>query len=192
MVLSMIRVFSYPLEERSFFISYLISSKQLFFVSGRISPQVLKCFNKPTTSLFVSLLVFQQPRCNLLGRVLSKLIVAEVGIFFFILLFQWSIFYSFFQSHCDVALLTHSRVWSRSCSFRAYPFNRSVVSPLQVLFILSSLASLFNRSAVWNPSYPLCLSFDSSRGSVLLISSSIIPSYQVHILFLPIPTGVMS
>ena len=32
--------------------------------------------------------------------------------------------------------------------FLAYPFNRSVVSSLQVLFILSSLASLFNSSAV--------------------------------------------
>ena len=32
--------------------------------------------------------------------------------------------------------------------FLAYPFNRSVVSSFQVLFILSSLASLFNRSAV--------------------------------------------
>ena len=35
---------------------------------------VLRCFHKPTTSLFFSLLVFQQPRCNHLGRVLSKLI----------------------------------------------------------------------------------------------------------------------
>ena len=33
-------------------------------------------------------------------------------------------------------------------SFRAYPFNRSVVPSAQVLFILSSLASLLNRSAV--------------------------------------------
>ena len=31
--------------------------------------------------------------------------------------------------------------------FHAYPFNRRVVSSIQVLFILSSLASLFNRSA---------------------------------------------
>ena len=63
-----------------------------------------------------------------------------------------------------------------SCSFHAYPFNRSVVSSLQVLFILSSLASLFNRSVVriWYslfliylvstrvisiPSCPLCSSF---------------------------------
>ena len=40
--------------------------------------------------------------------------------------------------------------------------------------ILSSFASLLNRSAVWNRSYPLCHSFNSSGGSVLLISSSIL------------------
>ena len=42
------------------------------FRSGRISPQFWEVFHKPTTSLFVSLLVFQQLRYNLLGRVLSK------------------------------------------------------------------------------------------------------------------------
>ena len=59
-------------------------------------------------------------------------------------------------------------------------------------FILSSFASLFNLSAVWNPSYPLCHSFNSSGGSVLLISSSIIPSSQVHVQFLPFTVGVLS
>ena len=44
------------------------------FRSGRILPQFWEAFHKPTTSLFVSLLVFQQPCYNLLGRVLSKLI----------------------------------------------------------------------------------------------------------------------
>src|SRR4051812_16444041 len=46
---------------------------------------------------------------------------------------------------------------------------------------LSSLSSLLNRSAVWNHSYPLCHSYNCFRGSVLLISSSIIPSSQVHV-----------
>ena len=53
--------------------------------------------------------------------------VAEVGIFFSILLFQWSIFYSFFRRHGDVALFTHHLELWGSCSFLAYPFNRSVV-----------------------------------------------------------------
>ena len=64
----------------------------------------------------------------------------------------------------------------RPCSFRAYPFNRGVVPAFQVLPILSSFASLLNRSAVCNVSYPLCHSFNSSGGNVLLISSSILSS----------------
>ena len=51
--------------------------------------------------------------------------------------------------------------------------------------------SFSNLSAVWNPSYPLCHSFNSSRGSVLLISSSITPSSQVHVQFLPFTAGVL-
>ena len=50
--------------------------------------------------------------------------------------------------------------------FRAYPFNRSVVSTLQFLFILSSLASLFNRSAV-----RIC----SSLFLVYLVSTRVVP-----------------
>ena len=71
--LSMIQVFSYPLGESSFHL-FVDLKQAIIFVSGRISPQVLRCFHKPTTSLFFSLLVFQQPRYNLLGKVLSKLI----------------------------------------------------------------------------------------------------------------------
>ena len=52
---------------------------------------------------------------------------------------------------------THYLVVSRSCSFLAYPFNRSVVSSIQVLFILSSFASLFNWSVVQILSYSLLL-----------------------------------
>ena len=60
--------FSPILSAKEVFISSLISNKQLFFVSGRISPQVLRCFHKPTTSLFFSLLVFQQLRSILLRK----------------------------------------------------------------------------------------------------------------------------
>ena len=63
----------------------------------------------------------------------------------------------------------------------AYPFKWSVVSSFEVLPILSSFASLLNRSAVWNLSDPLWHSFNSSGGSVLLISSSVIPYSQVHV-----------
>ena len=59
-------------------------------------------------------------------------------------------------------------------------------------FILSSFASLFNWRVVCNPSYPLGHSFNSSGGSVLLISSSILSSFQVHVQFLPFTVGVLS
>ena len=51
---------------------------------------------------------------------------------------------------------THLLGLSGPCFDRAYPFNRSVVSSAQVLFILSSLVSLFNRSAVriWSSLIP--------------------------------------
>ena len=92
--------------------------------------------------------------------------VAEVGIFFSILLFQWYIFYSFFRRHGDVALFTHHLELWGSCSFCAYPFNRQSVLSLQVLFILSSLASLFNRSAI---------RFWSSSFLVYLVSTRVVP-----------------
>ena len=104
--------------------------------------------HKPIISLCFSLLIFQQLRSILLCKdAFPRSFVAEVGIFFSILLFQWSIFYSFFRRHGDVALFTHHLELWGSCSFHAYPFNRSVVSSLQVLFILSSFPSSFSRSA---------------------------------------------
>ena len=57
--------------------------------------------------------------------------------------------------------------------------------------ILSSFPSFLNWRAVWNPSYPLCHSFNSSGGSVLLILSSIISSSQVHVQFLQFTVGVL-
>ena len=82
-------------------------------------------------------------------------------------------------------------LWQDHVLLLASPFNQSVVSSLQVLFILSSFAYHFNQSAVWNPSYPLCHSFNSSGGGVLLISSSILSSCQVHVEFFPFTVGVL-
>src|SRR4051812_4130435 len=72
-------------------------------------------------------------------------------------------------------------------------FCLSIQSECRVLhsssIISSSLSPLLNQSAVWNHSYPLCHSYNCFRGNVLLISSSIIPSSQVHansFLFLPV------
>ena len=98
------------------------------FRSGRISPLSWEVFYKPTTSLFVSLLVFQQLRSNLLGRVLSKIICGRSCHFLLHSLFQGSIFFYLFLPEALWCCSFHSssRLWG-SCSFRAYPFNRSVV-----------------------------------------------------------------
>ena len=70
--LSMIQVFSYPLDERRFHL-FVDLKQAIVFVSGRLWPHSFEMFfHKPTTNLFVSLLVFQQLHYNLLGRVLSK------------------------------------------------------------------------------------------------------------------------
>ena len=133
-----------------FLISLFISIQSIVSSSGRISPHNFEMF-------FISPLQAYSFRCwfsnnstiTFLEGCSPSSFVAEVGIFFSILSFQWSIFYYFYQRHFDVALFTHHLELWGSCSFHLYPFNRSVVSSSQVLFILSSFASLFNRSAVW-------------------------------------------
>ena len=96
---------------------------------------------------------------------------AEVGIFFSILLFQWYIFYYFFRRHCDVALFTHHLDSWGSCSFLAYPFNRSVV----ISFEFSNLIkfSFFFQSECC-PNYinliPSLSSFNRSGFNIYLIT----------------------
>ena len=134
---------------KKFLLSSLISTNQLFLLVAGCHLIILRSLPQAHNKLVLFVVDFPTtPFNSSLQGCFPSLFVAEVGIFFSILLFQWSIFYSFFRRHCDVALFTHHLELWGSCSFRAYPFNRSVVSSLQVLFILSSLASLFSRSAV--------------------------------------------
>ena len=102
-------------------------------------------FHKPTTSIIFSLLVFQQLRLTFLEGWSSSSFVAEVGIFFNILLFQLSIFYFFLpEALCCCFLQTFFLPLSRACSFRAYPFNRRCAfwlkfsSPYQALHLFST------------------------------------------------------
>ena len=67
---------------------------------------------------------------------------------------------------------THLLVLSGSCSFHAYPFNRSVRSSAQVLFYLSILASLFYRSAV-----RIC-------SSLFLFSNGVFSTLFISVVFL--------
>ena len=141
--LSMVQVISLSSWWKKFFISLVLSIIYLFFSSGRISPQFWEVFHKPTTSLLFSLLVFQQLHSTLLLRMPFQALLWQKLSFS-------SPFFNYLSSGGIVMLLssTHLLVLSRSCYFLAYPFNQSAVSSFQVLFILSSLASLFNRSVV--------------------------------------------
>ena len=84
--LSMIQVFSYPLGKRSFHLFVDLKQVIVPLVAG-CHLIMLRCFHKPTTSLFFSLLVFQQLRSILLFKeALSNSIVIEVVVLFSVLL----------------------------------------------------------------------------------------------------------
>ena len=94
--LSMIKFSPSHLGEEVFF-SLLISIQSTVSVVAEFRLYFEKFFHKPTTSLFVSLLVFFQQFCsNLLGRVLSKIIGGRSWHFLLHSLFQGSIFYYLF------------------------------------------------------------------------------------------------
>ena len=180
--LSMIRVFSYPLGKRSFHL-FVDLKKSIVSVSGRLSPHNFEMFSISQLQACAFRCWFSNNSVQFFfARMLSKLIcgrswhfllhsvILMIDLLFFLLealwgCSRWTI--SFGQDHA-IFLLIH--LTGVLCSHSSS-------------FILSSFASLFNLSDVWNPSYPLCHSFNSSEGSVLLISSSIFPSSQVHVLF---------
>ena len=116
--LSMIQVFSYPLGKSSFHI-FVDLKQAIVSVSGRLSPHNFwDVFHKLTTSLFISLLIFQQLRSILLCK------DAFQADLWYKLAFSSPFFYFndlasilSFRSHCDVVLFTHHLVLSRSCSF---------------------------------------------------------------------------
>ena len=115
----------------------------------------------------------------------SSSFVAEVGIFFSILLFQLSIFYSFIpEALCCCSLqpiILFVKIMFSSFHFQSKCCpNRTILSlsilfltgalcPFaQILFILSSLVSLFNRSAIRNRFFLIPLSLWSASNFVLL------------------------
>ena len=187
----MIQVFSYPLGERSFHL-FVDLKQAIVSISGGLSPHNFEmCSISPQQACSLRCWFPNNSVITFLEGCFPSSFVAEVVIFFSIPLFQWSIFYFFPEAWWCCSLHSSSRV-VRTVFFSCLSIsNRSVVPSFQVLPILSSFASLLNRSAVWNLSYPLCHSFNSSGGSVLLISSSILSSCQVHVQFLPFTVGVL-
>ena len=169
---------------------HLSSRWNKFLVSSFISiqfffPWVAGChliiwdvFHKTISRLFFSLLVFNNSILAFVVSVISQHLVSLRSGVIVMLLFS-----------------THHLVCQRSCSFRAYPFNQSVVSSAQVLFILSSLVSLFNRSAVriWSSLIPflnrrvfniyLPFNLKVSQCSLSLVSNGVFSTLFSFVLF---------
>ena len=141
--------FLFIFSAKEVFISSLISSKQLFSLVAEAHLIILRCFHKPATSLFLPLLFFKQLRSILLLKdaLSNSFMVGDVGFILCSIHSNYITIMLCFRRHGDVALFTHHLELWGSCSFHAYPFNRSVVTSLQVLFILSSFPSSFSRSA---------------------------------------------
>ena len=114
------KFFIYPFGEISFSSACSYQSNPLFFVSGRISPQVFEMFSiSPLQAYSFRCWFSNNSVITYLEGCSPSSFVAEVGIFFSILLLLWSIFYSFFRRLCDVALFTlHLVLWG-PCSFRS-------------------------------------------------------------------------
>ena len=113
-----------------------------FPVSGRLSPHSFEMFS-------ISPLQAYSFRCwfsnNSVITFLEGCLAFSSPFFYFNYLSSILLF----GRHCDVVLFNHHLVLSGSCSFHAYPFNWSVLPfSFKFFFILSSLASLSNRSAV--------------------------------------------
>ena len=169
---------------------HLSSRWNKFLVSSFISiqfffPWVAGChliiwdvFHKTISRLFFSLLVFNNSILAFVVSVISQDLVSLRSGVIVMLLFS-----------------THHLVCQRSCSFRAYPFNQSVVSSAQVLFILSSIVSLFNRSAVriWSSLIPflnrrvfniyLPFNLKVSQCSLSLVSNGVFSTLFSFVLF---------
>ena len=103
--------------------------------------------------------MFQQLRSTLLPRMPSQTLLWQK------LAFSSPFFYSnylyyilLFRRPCDVALFNHHLKLWRSCSFRAYPFNRSVMFSAK-FFSSYQVSQFFSTRVVPIPSCPLYSSF---------------------------------
>ena len=97
------KFFIYPPGEISFS-SPCSYQSNLVSIYGRISPQVLRCFHKPTSTLLFSLLIFQQLRSSLLRKVVSFKFICGRSCDFLLRSFLSINLDSIlsFQRHCDL------------------------------------------------------------------------------------------
>ena len=170
--------FSYSLIKRSFHLLADLNPINCFHWWPVVTSSFWEVFHKPTTSLFVLLLVFQQLRYNLLGRVLSKLIcgrswhfllhsvIPMIYLLFFLLEALWCCSFHSIISNCEDRFL-----------FVLIHLTGVLHHLFKFVFIVSGLISLFNRSAV---------RFWSSLFLVSLVSTTVIslPSCPLYSSFI--------
>ena len=186
----MIQVFSISFSMKEAFHLFVDLIQSTVSVSGRLSPHNFEMFSiSPLQAYSFRCWVFpNNPVVTFLEECFPSSIVAEVAI---------SPCYSndlssILSSGGIVTLLFSLTISIREDRVLFLLIHLTGVSCFHSSsLILSSFPSFLNWRAVWNPSYPLCHSFNSSGGSVLLISSSIIPSSQVHVLVLPCSNEVL-
>ena len=114
-----------------FLVSLFMSIQSFVFISGRISPQDFEMFSISPQQAYSFFCRFfpTTPFDPSPKDAFSSSFEVEYVVFSFVLLIP---FLHLFRRHCVVARFTHHvKLW-RSCSFHAYPFNRSVVSSFQV------------------------------------------------------------
>ena len=145
-------------------------------------------------------LVLQQLRSSLLLRIPSQDLFGRS--WHFLLISPISIIYLLFFCFGGIVMLLSSTlllVLSGSCSFHAYPFNRSVVSSFQVSsHLVKIMFSSFHFQSKCCPNYislipslsclTECCVYHSSSNRTLI---QVLSFCQVHILYLPFPTGVL-
>ena len=128
------------LGERDFFISSVISSNQLFFVSGRLSPHHFEMFAiSPHQACAFRCWFFNNSIQSFFARMLSKFICGR-NCHFLLCPFIPTILLLFFCSGGIVMLLSSLIILfcQDHVLFLAYPFNRSVVSIIPHLTGVSS------------------------------------------------------
>ena len=145
--LSMVQVISLLSWWKKFFISLVLSFLLFGFVVAEFRLNFEKFSISPLQAYSFRCGFSNNSVITFLEGCFPSSFVAEVGIFFSILLFQWSSFYSFFRRQCDVTLFDQSSHFLKIMFFFLLIHLTGVLCSHSSSFILSSLASLFNQSA---------------------------------------------
>ena len=104
---SMIQIISLSSWWKKFFISLVLSIILFVFVVAKFRLNFEKFSISPLQAYSFRCWFFQQPRCNLLRRVLPKLIYGRSWHFLLHSVIPMTYFYSSLRRHCDVALFSH-------------------------------------------------------------------------------------